>query len=385
MGNRIQSLERQIQELKREVEKTQRKAEEAAREAKAEDRALTKWHLAGYTAAGFTATDSDTEAVDNTFEDVQFNPIFHFQYRDLVLFEGELEFEAASTGETEVELEYSDINVFLHDYVTLQVGKFLSPIGVFQEDLHPAWINKLPDRPAGFTGGGPEPLSDVGVQLRGAIPIRSTTLTYAFAAGNGPRAEPDEIELEGFGKDNDDDKSLGGRISFLPFPWLEVGASYLTADVEGEEAASGIVTEGAFDLWGADFAFTKGAFDIRGEYIESRLGSFFGLAEEGDPTTSLIPRTKWEAWYVQAAYQLSGLTNVWPFRKLEPVIRYSSVDARGFANFVAAAEEEQRLTGGLNYLFTPSLIGKLAVESRDFRDPAMDDAIEFRAQLAYGF
>ena len=112
----------------------------------------TIWHLAGYATAG---AEFRTRADEWDFGGLQFNPGFHFQYKDLVIFEAELEMEIEEDGETEFELEYSHFDILLHDYATLVVGKYLSPVGQFQERLHPGnaplpslcvkaqWLNML--------------------------------------------------------------------------------------------------------------------------------------------------------------------------------------------------------------------------------------------------
>jgi hypothetical protein len=50
----------------------------------------------------------------------------------------------------------------LHDYVTFGAGKFLSPLGYFRRNLHPAWINKLPSRPPGFSNGQAASVAEIG-------------------------------------------------------------------------------------------------------------------------------------------------------------------------------------------------------------------------------
>ncbi len=378
-----QQAEGRVEKLETELAGTQQKLAEVDKEARAEERAATKFHLAGYAAAGFEA--SDNGAGEDSFTAGSFNPIFHFQYNDNILFESELEFEVSEDGETETELEYSSLNWFATDYLAVKLGKWLSPIGQFQERMHPAWINKLPNAPAGFGHGGVQPASDVGVQLRGGVPVLQQGLfTYVVAVGNGPRVGGHGLELEGFGSDDNSNKSVGGRLGFLPVPFLEFGVSYLTAEVTGEEADMGPVTDGDYDLWGADFAFTRGPWDFRGEYLNSELDSFFGLAEVGDMTTNLIPATEWEAWYLQLAYQLSGFTNAWFLQNLELVGRYGEFDIDGFNEFEEHGNEE-RFTAGINYLIAPSVIAKLAWESREFDEPGRKDEGRLLGQFAFGF
>ena len=102
-------------------------------------------HLAGYTDVGYVNGDND----DGSFNVGMFSPIFHFQYRDIVLFESEVEMTLHPDGETEIGLEYLTLDYFIKDYAALVGGLFLSPIGQFRQNLHPSWINKLPSAPPG--------------------------------------------------------------------------------------------------------------------------------------------------------------------------------------------------------------------------------------------
>lgn len=68
---------------------------------------------------------------------------------------------------------------------------------------------------------------------------------------------------------------------------------------------------------------------------------------------------------------------------LETVLRYGDFEVDGFEPFGESAEE--RLTLGVNYLFSPSIIGKLAFESRDFAAAGRDDDDRIVGQFTYGF
>jgi len=367
-----QSLKDQVDELSRRVEVLSSQLDATSREARAEDRADSKWNVTGYMNAGFTSSNADGE--EDHFSSGQFNPIFHYQHKDRLFFESELEMETGEEGDTEVDLEYSALNVFLGDRATLVIGKWLSPIGQFQERLHPSWINKLPTAPAGYGHGGIQPLSDVGVQLRGTIPVGGTYMSYVVAVGNGPRGGHHGLELEGFPEDNNSNKSLAGRLGFFINPSLEVGVSWMTAKSPGEEADTGPVTEGDYDLWGVDAAYTKGNWNVRAEYLDSKLSSFYGQAHHTDAATSLIPKTDWKTWYAQAAYRI-------PDSRLEPVVRYGDFTIDGFFE----GDGEKRTDIGLNFWLAPSAAIKMAVERRNFEDPAADDESLVQVQFTYGF
>ena len=397
MQQRMTELEAQMKVLKAQINKAESRARTAERSAKAavkkadeDNNTAVKWHLAGYAATSAFATDDG--AKDDTFLAGRFNPVFHFQYKDLVMFESELEIEVESDGSTKTTLEYASIDLLIDDNATLVAGKFLSPIGQFQERLHPSWINKLPDAPAGFGHGGIQPGSDVGAMLRGGFDLAPMMLTYSVSAGNGPRIEYSggrltSIELDGFGSDDNNNKAVGGRVGFLPLPYLEIGGSLLSSKIEGrkEAAVGGGVSEGAFVLWGADAAYTRGPWDVRVEYLSAELDRFLSQQETADTLTSVVPKTTWEAWYAQAAYRLSGWTDAPIVKNVELVGRYGDFDVKGFGEFVEHAVPEKRWSLGVNYFFAPTFVGKLGVSYRDFKDRGLTDATEVRAELAYGF
>ena len=363
-------------------------------------------HLAGYFDAGYTNRQSE----DGTFTLGHFSPIFHYQYKDLMLFEGELTFalEQAPDGGLEVEagIEYLTLDLFLNDYMVLVMGKFLSPIGQFRQNLHPSWINKLPSEPIGFSadghhgGSGAAPVADIGAQLRGGLPLGERSANYSFFVTNGPRLIVEEehgewviegIDASGTIDDVNNDKAIGGRMGFIPFPGLEIGFSAATAEAglasatnghseeeggheEGEHEEDGEETEGFliidrdYTVWGADFFYRPRQLKnlvLRGEYLKTELGS--GSFDENDPE-----KKEWEAFYLQGSYYLENL-------RLEPVFRYGEFkDSHGVTRTQAAP--------GINYLFANNVILKLAYEFNDSNgDDAADELDRFMLQLAFGF
>ena len=372
-------------------------------------------HMAGYADVGYSFASGET----GNFTVGTFSPIFHYQYRDIVMLESELEITINDEGETDLALEYLTIDYFLNDYVALIGGKFLSPIGQFRQNLHPSWINKLASAPPGFGHDGAAPTSDVGVQARGGFQLGSMFTNYAVYASNGPELnatfEDDEFELEGiraegFGADADGEKVFGGRIGFLPLPGLEIGfsaamgkatvtalelahggddeeeggahvdkfRSYVLDDHDHEEpgheepeepgeADFDLHDEEArdYDVLGADFVWGLGNFQLRGEYVKSKVGA----AEHG---VTASEGASWKSWYTQLAYLI-------PQTKFEPVIRYTNFDS-------PHASQDQKQWGlGLNYLISSNVIAKVTYEFNDGEIGSKADTDRWLLQLAYGF
>ena len=400
---RIEALEEELQYFRDILEANTEKATEAgeraaAAEAKAEEATRTaesaaasrtakllsdtKWHLAGYADAGAMFR---TKGGDDTFAFGHFNPVFHFQYKDIVMFEGELEFEIDEDGKTEVALEYATLNFLVHDNVSIIVGKFLSPIGQFQERLHPTWINKIGYAPAGFGHDGAQPGGDVGIMVRGGVSVgKRSMFSYSLMVGNGPRmGHEGGLELEGFGRDDNQNKAFGGRIGFLPVPYFEIGGSYMKAAVNGLEGTGALMpTTGNVKIWGADAAYTRGPWDFRFEYLNTVRDALNSAEEEGGEVEAL-DRLVLKAWYVQLAYRLSEITSSPFLRRLEPVIRYGKFNISG-SHHLEEENAQTRLNIGLNYWVAPSLVARIGYEQRKFLVEGIKEKL-ILLQAAYGF
>lgn len=400
MEERIEALEREVAELKallkeqsqqaatkeevaavkKEVQQSATKEEVAA--VKQEAVLHRKWeanewkhydstvHLGGYGAVSYT----DYDHANDRFNMVSYNPIFHYTYQDLLMLEAELEIAVAEDGETEVGLEYSTIDWFLNDYMTLLAGKFLSPVGFFRQNLHPAWVNKMPTAPPGFGHDEAAPVADVGVELRGGFPIGNPMYAnYALFVTNGPNElelneDMDEIEaVETAGATGNEDENFlfGGRLGFIPIPNVEIGISGAFGDVALEDEQDrdyDVIDVDAFGRWRD--------LDFRAEYVRSRVGSL---------SSSIAPESqKWEAWYVQGSYKLSRFQNR-ILNHLEAVVRYADYDSNH------ADQEKEQWALGLNYLIAPQGMVKFAYEFNKGLRGEPTDEDRLLIQLAYGF
>ena len=375
----IQNLQQQIDQLKQQIKLNEQKtsaanhkAEAANTAAMAAENADIKWRVTGSVVANYM--NSDMKGAPNTYTGGSFMPIFLVRYKDLLELESHLEF-ANNGSETESSLEYSQLDIFATDWATIVAGKFLSPMGQFQQSFHPPWINKLPDRPAGFAeDGGAEPLSDVGVQVRGAVGLtQNASINYAVYSGNGPQLTSDGLSLEGFSQDNNSNKALGGRVGLRLLPYINVGMSGMEATVNGLDDAA---TSADYSMFGADFSVIAGALDVKGEVIDSKLTSAY------ISNTQQVPETRWNLWYAQAAYRLSGITDNVIVGNVEPVIRYGRFRIKGGADDWHT-NAERRTTVGVDYWFGPTMVAKLAAERRLYDNKP--DINVYRVQVAFGF
>lgn len=338
-------------------------------------------HMAGYSDIGYS--DGNHSATGD-FSVGSLSPIFHYQYRDLVMLESEMAIEIEPSGTTKTTLEYLTIDLFINDYMTFLGGKFLSPIGQFRQNIHPSWINKLPSAPPGFGHDGAAPVSETGMQIRGGFPIGSVRTNYALYISNGPELATEytttnDFELDGVlgeatNTDRDNKKAVGGRLGIIPTAGLEIGLSAASgkATITAIENSStgtppALANEVArdYNVLGFDFAWHLSSFILRGEYVETRVGS----ANTG---TSASTAGKWSTGYIQASYQFFP-------SKYEPVLRYTHYDPTD------SRKDQDQWAIGLNYLFTSSVIGKVAYEVNNGIKNTSTDHNRFLIQLAYGF
>ena len=387
LQNQVDVLTRQLQQVQEALKQYEQKTatKEEVREVREEVAEVStqqsEWkntdsvvHLAGYG----DVTYSDGDKINGAFTGARFNPIFHYQYKDLVMLESELEIEVEDDGDTEVALEYMTLDLLVHDYLTVVAGKFLSPVGQFRQNLHPTWINKLPTAPIGFGHDEAAPLSETGLQARGGFPIgNSTFANYAVYVGNGPILEFEEeggefeIEaIEAVGRTSNDDNKLvyGGRFGLLPIPMLEIGVSAATGKANGDvpDGMGGTMLDANrdYDALGADLAWKWRNLGLRSEYIKQKVSSESTSASPGSAV--------WKAWYAQAAYRF--IPTNW-----EGVLRYGDYDSPH--NSV----DQKQWALGVNYLFAPNAMAKLGYNFNDGKAGSVADDDRFQLQFAYGF
>lgn len=327
-------------------------------------------HLGGYGFVNFVAPKNGNAA----FSQVGFNPIFHYSYDDKIFFEGELELEAEEDGSTSTALEFANVNWLLSDNLMLVAGKFLSPLGNFRQNIHPAWINRFATMPLGFMDGGAAPIAHVGLQLRGSLAATAAgQFNYSAFVANGPTLEAGDGDIEAIategGTGNAGGKfTVGGRVGWFPVPTLEIAGSYArgrlsVSSIDGE-AAENEPTR-SYRFYGADFNWQPlPGLGVRGEYARQRAGR---------AQASLAPdKAAWRTWYTQAAYRFNG-------KPWEVVARYGDFESH---NKMMSASQ---FGAGLNYWLTASTVIKAGYEFNNPDSPMSMVGDKFIMQLAHGF
>jgi hypothetical protein len=339
----------------------------------------TKFLLAGYGTAGFTARSGE-----DPFFDAAFNGIFLWKFTDRLFFEGELEFEFEDE-ETTVNLEIAQASYLLNDYMTIGVGRFLNPMNFFVERQHMNWVNKLPDKPlAVYDGLFPE--SELGGQLRGVIPIGPTKLEYVGFVANAPgliTAPDDFSELGTLDFDNDANFgghiALGAHVGFIPIPQLEIGYGIQRSKIGPRDQAVENVLQSADFNYVSDSALLKGLINFRAQWGWSHVGHFVYDPNGEQGFGPFEFNNNRNGGYVQIAYRPTHIDND-TIKNFEPVVRFDRLNQL----HTPVGFDEQRWTLGLNYWVTPSTVIKAAYEFDDKNGGARDQDA-FMMQMAVGF
>jgi porin-like protein len=349
--------------------------------------------ISGYGTVGQSYQPSGGESAEPSAFQTSLSPVFLFQFQDFILFEAELEFELED-GATATNLEYAQADIMVSDQLTLVVGKFLLPFGVFGERIHPTWINKLATMPPiyGHAGGGfgAAPIMtiprDVGAMARAAFSAGKLqfglnaymTNGYQIEGGHEEGEEEEssqravfrsaqlneefeipEIELFATSGDVTNNKMIGGRFDiFLP-PIFEVNISTFTGKYDPNDE----LTMKGFNLAGE---VRQGDFEARGEYIATWQD--FESEDEG------ILQLKRSGFYSQLAYR----SGPW-----QPVVRYTKIfdDRAGTESMLTAATQT---AVGVDYWITPS-VAVMASYEFNREDAFTLDNDRFNLHMALGF
>lgn len=343
----------------------------------------SKFILTGYATTGIQFTKEESSFGAN------FSPIFLWKPDKRVFIEAELETELEGE-ETMINLEYIDASFFINKYVTLRAGKFLSPFGIFQDRLHPGWINKLPSVPLGFNHDQ-NPVgatSEIGFDLRGNdIPLGTAKFNYSLYVSNGPTLNTGDENPEEAGvlhyasaEDNNKNKAFGGRIGLLPFSnsSVEIGGSFQTAKVgdKGNEYEKVGAQLYALDLtYVNQLDFLKGNLDVKAQWnwINVDKANYID-PQDSTGNTFYSYDNKRSAAFAQAAYR-PNMSQSKFLKKTELVFRYSGLNPPVGS---MASEKIKQYTYGINYWYTWRTVLKLAYQSQK-------DNNAFFIQVAVGF
>ena len=241
--------------------------------------------------------------------DAQINPVLLLPLGDRWLVEGRMECEGAFQrppgggsygGGVSKNLDYLEADYIANPHLTVTLGRFLTPFGIFNERLYPIWIRSLQQDPLIL------PLSaesNDGMMLRDGFPANARAnfnyVAYVSAISTGHN------NLQS-------NRDVGGRMAFFfPGPRIEVGASFQK-----------LLQDTRTNSFGFHFAWlsTRLPLNVHSEYARSNQGS---------------------GYWVDGAYRLSQL-HFW-----QKVMRHAELAGRAEQFFLGSISSDEAQALGL--------------------------------------
>jgi hypothetical protein len=318
------------------------------------------------------------------FSTPTFSTFFLLTLNERIFLEANVDLRA-----TGVDVPWAQMDFWLTDWLTFVVGRYLVPIGFYNERLAFEWGNKLPDDPLMFHQVSPLASTD-GVQFRGAtyLGCSPVKLEYALWFGNGmelssaPAALADLADLDVLaGSDETHAKAVGGRLGLWVPKWGVNGGVSGFFDYNYSIGPPNVLSLGMVSV---DASYHRGNWDAR-----------FEAAYMNQQATPIIGRNiERSGLYCQLAYRPYDSSNRF-VQRLEAVARYSlerfsaidvtQLDFTKFSDLTFVPVDRNQYAFGLNYYVYPSLIFKFAYEiNQELHGTNLDDNIFF-AQVVWAF
>ena len=322
-----------------------------------------------------------TAGQHGSFVLADFAPLFLYRSGGDVLFEAGFDIMNQNSSSprtpgysTSLNLTFATLDYVLNNYMTLEAGQMLLPLGTYSE-RNAGWLNKIPDDP--LIRDDLVPQTGVGLELRGAASLGQSgqSVTYAVYGVNGPSSGTGtelagDLDLNGNVGDTPNwhaKPSVGGRLGWF-FPWkphydFELGVS----------GQSGAWTDSGNHSWTAavvDASLHLGAnLEIKGEHIDTWQGS------------TDLGTIRPNGWYTQAGYKLAGLNlNIPYLSNVEIMGRYDRENTE-------LGSKTERDTAGFVYYFSNTLLFEADYEWLQSHglSPLYPYPNGFILQLSYGF
>jgi hypothetical protein len=313
----------------------------------------------------------------------EWSPFLFVQLNKRILLSGQMAVTPAGAF-----LGQAQVDLFINDWLTADIGHFLAPVGFWNEALDPVWINKLPDVPLAMRQVIPDGLTVTGIQLRGGSYLFGSPIKMGYAAfasnglgvpGNGGvTAWADNANLVGSTSSVNNAMAYGGRLSFwVPTHGINFGIS------EFVNAPYSLASGAYYSIWQPYFNYHRGNWDFRFEYGNSyeNTKAFIGNNQQR------------QGLYAQVAYRNYNSLRQ-HIQRLEFVARFSDAFIHGvnltaeqlaaFSPLQNAPVDRNQYTLGINYYLYASTILKFAYEINSEIHGNLHDNV-FMMQFATNF
>jgi hypothetical protein len=303
-----------------------------------------------------------------------------YKFTDKILFNSELEFEHATTGEGaeekgEVSVEFAALDFFINQQANIRAGLVLMPMG---------FINQIHEPPFYFGNHRPEverriipsTWREMGVGLFGQL---TPNLAYTTYLVNG-------LNAEGFSSSGIRDargsgsqakaESIGyvGRIDYTPpsLTGVTVGGSLYVGNSGQNQAYNGQKVSAFTQLYEAHVQWKYRGLEFRTLGSYGHIGNASVLSSANGQTIG----SDNYGWYSEAGYDILPLLIPDTLQALSPFFRYEQLNTlarvpKGFAD--DPLQDQQIYQFGLHYKPIPNVVIKADYRNFNARQGSLPD------------
>jgi hypothetical protein len=309
----------------------------------------------------FRATDEP--GVKSTFTLGQINAFVNSRLSENVRVLAEIVVEADDVNHFNVDAERLLIEYRASDFLAVSAGRYHTAIGYYNTAYHhSAWMQTAVGRPFLFQfedKGGPLPVHNVGISVRGVLPPRALGLSYVVEAGNGrtSRTRTDEPVQNVVDENN-------GKAVNVAIVWRAPRVEGLQAGVSAyrdrlEPAGLPATTQ---TIVAVHAVYMKAPCELLFEALWIRHSPRDGQVSD-------IP-----AGYLQAAYQIG---------RFRPYVRFESVNVPDRDPILGDVGRRSTASAGLRYDLQDFVALKLQLDRTSRR--ARETANAITVQVAFAF
>ena len=344
------------------------------------DRGLS---IGGYGEFNLREVVDDRDGDDDVFDYVRLVAYLGYKFNDWIIFNSEIEFEHASTGqEGSVSVEFATLDFLFHEAINARAGLLLVPMGFLNELHEPPFYhgNVRPDVetqiiPSTWRANGGGIFGDIGPFSYRTYAVSGLDAT-GFASNNirGARQNGSE-ELA-------NDFAWVGRADVEPILGLLLGGSAYVGNSGQDQDFAGEEVDAFTQIYELHAEYKGYGFEFRA------LGALLDI-DDADQLSLAAGETIPEqsiGWYTELAYNVLPIVMPGTTHYLAPWFRYAWYDTQndvpsGFARDDTL--DRQVIETGLSYKPIPQVVIKLDYRNRDADEGDLADEVRLGAGFIF--